>query len=235
MEAEARMSRSQKIFRIIWRIDGVLILVVAAMAALGLAGALVSSMRWAGHRRTRADDPLVRADADDPSSKHLTLGRVTLVKGTEVMQAHLVSEGGLKVYSGSIGNDLETRNVLFIDPGAKQGRWLLPDNRHVIAETFDVTEGGQDTELHGKMIATAMLVKPADADREAVGQLLLVDPPGRRVVVVADQVQEIRLTAAIGTELRLVFERQGKLVVASFDRGTLAKRQELQIEVPTLK
>jgi hypothetical protein len=81
-----------------------------------------------------------------------------------------------------------------------------------------------------------VLVKPqVDGQVTDKGRLILFDPPGRKVVEVADGVQEIQVASVAAGELTILYKQDRRLVLAAFDSGTLAKRREQQIDVPQLK
>jgi len=184
--------------------------------------------RVARNREAEAGIPVVAAD----SSAHLLLGRASVVAGSDVMRADLsLNRGGAGFSSGGY---TETRNILFIEPGQKAARWLLPDNDHVISDSSDITD---DADHKAKrMIATAVLVKSTTPSHEtAVGELLLFDPTGKKVVEVANNVREMRLASLSGGELTILYERDRRLVLAAFDPESLAKRREQEIDVPQTK
>jgi hypothetical protein len=224
------VSKSQKFFRYLWRIDAVVIFLAAGAIAIGVGSLVIGEFgpRMARYREAEVGIP-VAAD----SNVHLTLGRMSVVSGTNVMRADLSTDRGGKGFSS--GGYSKTRNILFIEPDQKEGRWLLPDNDHVISDNSDITTEG--TERNSKrLIATAVLVKSStDSPENSAGRLLLFDATGRKIIDVASNVRELHLTSLTGGDLTIVFERNRRLVLATFDPGLLAKRGEQEISVPQLK
>ena len=220
------MKRSQKFFRYLWRINAVLILLAAAAITFGVGALLVEEfgMKVARDREAEAGIPVVAAE----SNAHLSLGRTSLVAGTDVLKADLTLNRGKAGFSS--GGYSETRNIVFIEPGQKVARWLLPDNDHVIGDSSEISE---DTDHRvRRMIATAVVVRPAtDAPETASGRLLLFDPPGRKIVEVANNVRELHLATLSGSELLILYERNRHLELAAFDPSSLAKRREQEIDV----
>lgn len=111
---------------------------------------------------------------------------------------------------------------------------MLPDNDHVIAERSEI----KDQQDHGRedTIATAVLVKPRSNQAETVsGRLLLFSPDGKKIVEVANGVRDLQVATLDSGGVTLLYERQRRLVLASFDRSSLAKKREQDIEVPQLK
>ena len=226
------MRNAQRVFRYIWRINAVLILVAAAIITFGIGFLLLWEFgdRTTRNRAAESGIPVQAADSRAP----LVLGRVSMVAGTNVMRADLfANRKGLEFSSGGGGYG-ENRNILFIEPDHKAGHWLLPDNDHVIGESYDVLD---DTDRKAKrVIATAVLVKPTSGSPEmTTGKLLLFDPTGRKIVEVANNVRDIHLASLSSGEVAVLYERDRRLVLSAFDPKSLDKRREQEIDVPQLK
>ena len=225
------MSKPQKFFRYLWRVNAVLIMVAAGAITFGVGALLVAEFgtRSAMRREAAAGPPIAGPEADP----HLSLGQASLVPGTHVMRAQLLryrSGGGFSSSGYS-----ETSNILFLEPAEKTARWLLPDNQHVVSDNPDLIADEEDPKAK-RTVATAALVKPATDDLDVVkGRLILFDPPGRRVVEVAEGVRKLHVASLAGGEVSLLYERDRRLVLATFDASSLAKRTEQEVDVPQLK
>ncbi len=93
------MMKSQKFFRYLWRINAVLILVAAGAVTFGVGALLVGEFgaRAARSREAEAGIPVVAAG---PNAR-LSLGRASVVAGTDVMRADLsLNRGGEGFSSG---------------------------------------------------------------------------------------------------------------------------------------
>ena len=156
------------------------------------------------------------------SNAHLSLGRESVVVGTNVMRADLSLNRGGAGFRVVVA--LKTRNILFIEPGQKAARWLLPDNDHIMSDSSDIRVAATNGNAQ-RMIATAVLVKSTTGSTESVsGKLLLFAPSGRTIVEVANNVRNIHPTSLSGGDLTILYERNRRLVLAAFDPGSLAKR-----------
>lgn len=155
------MWKSQKIFRYLWRINAILILMAAGGIVLAVSSFLFDDVhqRVVQSREAASGIPVTGPAEGKESSAPLTLGRATAVKGTNIMRAELRSPGSEGKGFSSGGSASETRNVLFIEPGEKSGRWLLPDNDHVISEITDLTD--DKNSMTERVMATAALIKSA--------------------------------------------------------------------------
>jgi len=224
------VATSQEFFSRLWRVNAVLILVAAGAITFGVAALFVGEFnaRKAQTREAAAGIP-VAAAAD--STAPLTLGRSSLVPGTNVIRTELLLDRGGKGFSsGSYG---EPRNMLFIEPSQTMGRWLLPDNDHTLTEISDVTDGTDGANDSAKrVIATVVLVKSTtDSPETSTGRLLLFNPSARTMVEVANSVRRLQLASLSGGDLTILFERNRQLVLAAFDPESLAKRREHAIDV----
>lgn len=225
------MSKWQKVFRYLWRINAVLILVAAGAITFGV-GALLVTQFGASSARTREaqSGPLAGSGTSDP---RLFLGQASVVPGSPFMRADLLlhHDGG----GFSSGGYAETRNVLLIDPGDEDARWLLPDDEHVIVESSDVVANEGESKSK-RTVATLALVKASGSDRQtAKGRLLLFGPSGRPIVEVSDGVRALHVAALSGDQVTVLYERDRQLVVALFDPASLAKQREQAMTVPPLK
>ena len=225
------MSKSQKVFRFLWRVNAILILVAAGAITFGAGTLLMGQVGASVARRREAESgPLAKGATTDP---RLLLGQVSAVPGSSYMRADLVLPRDGEGFSG--GGYTETRNVLFIDSAEKGARWLLPDDKHIIVGSFDVMTN-EDQSKSKRMVATVALVKTSDSDRQTgKGRLLLFGPSGSPIVEVADGVRALHIAGLSGEQIHVLYERDGQLVVALFAAASLAKQREQAMTVPALK
>ncbi len=225
------MSKSGRFFRWVWRLNAILIFVAAGAITFGVGVLLVTELgARSAWRHEATAGPVVAAGEGDSS---LVLGRASVVQGSNMMRAELVVyRAGAGFSSGGYS---EIRNILFIEPGDTAARWLLSDHDHVIAENSDVVKH-EDEPKTSSTVATAVLVKKRGPDPEAAdGRLLLFDPSGKSVVEVADDVRTLHAATLLHDDVAVLFERNRRLVLVTFDPKSLAKRREQQMEVPQLK
>ena len=206
--------------------------IVLQLCAIGALVAVVSLMMWKYRRaqereRAAAVPPPVAAAGADTAFE---FGRASLVPDTNVISVELV-RSGTYVYSSSP----ELRNILFLHPGAKTGRWLLPDARHVIAERAAIEE--QSAPNVKRVVAVVAIVKPFGEDLRVIeGSLVAFDPTGTVMEVLSERARTLHI-ARLGDEksLLVMYERQRKFVVATVDRQTLKPRSEQVFDIPILK
>jgi hypothetical protein len=222
---------SSKFFRTVWRVNAVVILLAAGAISLGAGALLFQEFRF--DRNNRGNQAELRVDNTSTPELPLVLGRAIEVGESiqvELLQAD--TTGGLT--SGlSSGGYRPLKNILFIQSGAKDGRWLLPDNNHVLVERTELRD--EPKGKTGTSFGTAIVAKSSTRQTESeTGRLILFNQSGRTVVDVASDVRTIQLAAVTNGELRILYERNRQLVLAAFDPVTLQKRREDEIQVPKL-
>jgi hypothetical protein len=218
-----------KFFRIVWRVNALVILLVAGAIALGAGSLLIQQFRPEEYNR-RAQTELRVDNATDPKAR-LVLGEAKEIGG--FLRVELVrADGDARLNSGFSKSVYRPAiNILFIQAGEKAGRWLLADNDHVLVEDIDVRD--EQKPKSECIVATAILAKPAAHSEESdTGKLVLFNPAGKIVVNVADNVRTIQLASIANADLTVLYEQDRRLVLASFDPVTLQKRHEDQIEIP---
>jgi hypothetical protein len=207
----------------VWR-RPITVLAFAMCVFLGLVGLAARDCRQAAERERAAEVP---PPVGGPGSERaLAFRHASLVPGTDVMRVDLVRPGS--GYS-------DVRNILFLDPASKSGRWLLPDSEHVIAESLDLEK--EELPSVKRVVATAALVKPLGGDPSTTeGRLLLFDPSGRTIEPLANGVRTLHVAAlGQGAGFLVMYERDRKFVVATVDASSLKLRTEQVFEIPSLK
>jgi hypothetical protein len=222
--------KSARFFRWLWRVNAIVIFLVAAAMLCGIGTYLINELLQNRRRAEEQPAPVVRQANVGPT---LRLGQLTPVAGTDLFRADLVAvkEGSRGSLSSSY-DPSETHNVLFMNPQTGASRWLLPSHRRVMDQTDAIYTGG---ELANDRIELATVALLKDSPSAETGDLILYDPAATTVVQVASDVRRVHTTAAIGTsELLLVFERGGKYFVARYAAPSLRKMSETELRVPQL-
>jgi len=226
---------SAKFFRWVWRVDAVLILLVAAAALFGVITVLVSEARSsARQRQAAATAPPVVPNAE---KKALRLGDLTHIEGTTVFRAELTSQRRGMEFSSSSGYATETRNVLLIDLSDGSARWLLPSDKELVAFEIAVPEPSHVDDASKPPVARVALIKPYSENPDnADGRLLLLDPIAAQIHEVATGVHAVDGAALTPNgHIAVLFESNRTYRLALFDHSSLAKISEREVNVPQLK
>ncbi|MGZ8811638.1 MAG: hypothetical protein ACXW29_10915 [Thermoanaerobaculia bacterium] len=228
------MSRTNSFFRYVWRINAVLILLAAAASVWLIAVLVISEIGSSIRRRqvAAATPPI----AGKPESKNLHLSGLSPVEGTSVFRAMLSSERPGKIEISSGGYAPETRNMLFVDASTGVAKWLLPSDKELITWNTDIPDVQRSGEQKPP-VATVVLVKPHSNNPDPVGgRLLLLDVAANKVQEIATNVRDVNGASLTPSgEIAILFERDRKYALASFDRRTLSKLREREIIVPNLQ
>ncbi len=221
------MSKSQKVFRYLWRINAIVIFIAATLIAVGVGFLLIEELgRGARHIGERV---IPGKDSDQERLPSLgEFSEVTGNKGTLRAELRIQYETG----KFSSGEHVETRNMLFIAPGDKTARWLLPDNGHVISKDDDILESPLSNAA--RTVATAALVRSESSD-DTTARLILFDPPGRRVLDISEKASEIYSSWSSESKITIVFARNQRVVRVTVDAASFKKVQEDEIEVPIMR
>ena len=226
------MNRSARFFRVVWRINALLILVAAAAAACGVivfvGSEAVSSVQ---QRSAEAVVAPVPGKSPDPA---LQLGSFGAISGTSLYRALLAAPGRGSVSRSDPGSDVH--NVLVFDGEAGTARWLLPGDKELIVYNRDV-DPPSTKEGPRPPVATIVLVKPVSSNPEAAeGTILASDLAATDVREVAAGVRAIHgasLTTA--GQLSIIFEQKGQYHLALLDATTRKVVSDRVIVVPPLE
>ena len=219
--------RTHRFFRYLWRVNAVLI----AVAMAGIALVLIA-FNWPFRRNARPIQAAAPPIPGKPPNKELFLGPLAQVERTSVFRARLSTEErvGRKLGSYSGSDSSELHNILIADVAGGTSTWLLPGDKELIASYDDVTDG-----LQRPPLATVALVKPSN-DENAVGRLLIFDIAAQHVEQVAADVRTIDgVTIVPSGDIAVLFQKNRKYYLASFDRATRAKKSEREITIPPLR
>ena len=221
--------KAQRFFRYVWRIDAILILLIACLGVLGVGALAVEEF---GTRMETRHNAQVGVQVASQPQADLTLGHAESVPGSPVLRADLSTHGEPGKFSS--GGYNETRNILFIDPDQKNARWLLPDNEHVVEQRSDIK--GDQGQSNERLMATAALIgSGSDQPGRSAARLVLFDASGKNIIEVASGVTDLQFAGLSGSQVVLLYERNRHLVRSTFDATSLNRRSEQEIEVPQLK
>ena len=221
------MSKSTRFFRIVWRINALLIFVAAAAAACGVVYFVISEIESSARsRHAAAVQPAVvpaKSNEDD-----LHLGGMQEIENTPIFRAALVA-GVERVGKSSYGSgdSSENRNLLFLDSSTGAAKWLLPTHREVISRYDDVEPEWKSGQRKPPPLATTAIV---------AGRLLIFQIDGARVTQVASNVADLRGTIVEANgDITLLFDSAGKYHLLRLNAKTFATISDRTVDVPVLK
>ena len=194
---------SNRFFRVVWRINAIVIL-LAGLLAVGALAAVVAGMAWDAARSSRAPnvaDQINVAPGDaladaEPDLVRASIGQFENIAGSTSLRAAVHVAGGSTDYSSK--GDASTRNYLYFDTATGTSHWLMPDNKTEFLTERDFPEhsGGAD-EARRPVLATLYQLRTqaprgaARNDRHDQQTLAVSDPNGRHFRVLVDGIDEV--------------------------------------------
>lgn len=166
-----------RVFRNIWRINGVALLLLLVLALGGLTISLASGL-FRGHRQNQGTPPDLAPQ--EPGKPELRLGSFSRIGASTVLCAELREPG-----EGSFslkGSRSIAHNVLFLDTSDGKSWWLLPDSNSTIAEGHELSVNVNGTEAP---LGKVYLIEPDGREEAKDATLLLTDAKGTKQVVLA--------------------------------------------------
>jgi hypothetical protein len=209
--------RTARVFRAIWRVNGVLILVLLVLVGGTALVAAVSSAL--SSRRAGGAAPAVVMPA---TGEKLFFGRIDDVEGSPFVLLPLEARRAVKGMSYSSTHEGRTRNLLFYDAATGAAHWLRPDHTAVILDRQMLRENGtvrRGSERNpGAEPVRWIRYELASADTNHDGvidggderQVALSGPDGKGLAVVVDRIDEVLGYSSPTSGKLVVFFRRGE-------------------------
>ncbi len=204
---------STRFFRIVWRINGVLVLL--AFLAIGV-GMLIGAVAALGHHGSDAGHVAAAAGGE---AEQLVFGEVQPVEGTPyvLLPLQTSAESGDSFSSGS-GVHSEARNLLFYDTASGRTRWLRPDHKAVVAAHVLLRE--RDDEKGPVRWIRYEIEEPVSGKEDPRRHIAVSGPGGDDTTVVLRDVGEVLGWSGVRNGRAVVFFRDGKQTwAAEIDLG----------------
>lgn len=133
--------KATRLFRIIWRINAIVILGIALFAAVILLWGVGGIIK--GATSPRNDGTIVNAPQDGEETFKWSLSDFSTVEGTTYLMASAYSDHGygLSSYEKSTPS---VRNHLFVNTEDQTSHWLFPHHDYVIRRTSRLCTGKKD-------------------------------------------------------------------------------------------
>lgn len=212
--------RASRIFRVIWRINALLIL----GAGLILAAILCVGLYQIGQEvfRPRQISETVNVEPEAQRSTQWMLGNFERVAGTDYLAAPVFSAQTYRVPSVSsvssvssiTKNTSAVRNYLFVNSVDKASRWLVPHNNYLFLSVEELGWPKPDSDAYKVKWIWYEVVKSdtngdgrlTDEDRRTVA---IADASGDRYIELVPDVDVILGAAMRGQDTLLIFYRSG--------------------------
>jgi hypothetical protein len=227
---------SHRFFRIVWRINAIVLLLAAAAAILLLGIGAVEL--GADFFRSRGDRDVVTVAGQRVESSRFQFEDFERLPGTNVLRAPLV------VYESygfaSSGGGRATRNYLYYDSSTRNAHWLLPDNKKLISWSCDLKTSKTSLE-EPRVLGSLYAVVEQDFDHDGqltssdLSSVLLTDPAGVKETQIFDRVSSIQGCEVLSPASAVLFYvLKSELRAATLDLGQLRVESDASLAaVPT--
>ena len=165
--------RSNKIFRWIWRVDGILIFLggLGVLTLIGIAAFSALMDKFKSHNNNT-----VRINTEEGAKLNLKLsyGKFTKIEGANSLVAPLISEQKYSNFgyaSSKEQNNQAVRNYLFLDLTNQTTHWLLPNNDILFLGEDEIPAKKQKPENAEQLPVTAIYYRIVKADSNNDGRL----------------------------------------------------------------
>ncbi len=214
-------------FRMIWRINGVALLLLLLLAIVGISTSLVSGLFRSASNQTPSPN-VAPAEAGKPA---LRLGHFEQIGSTGIVRSELRSP---EVGSFSIkGGSGTSHNILFLDTADTRSWWLLPNSDLSIEteQTISLPGAGMDSPL-GKVY---QLTDPNDPNMSSI---LLADLKGtKKSTVASGSVVLDQVVALSHSEAKIIYhdDKGFHVVVVNPAEATKIRESAISIVFPPRK
>lgn len=179
--------KATKLFRIIWRINGIVILGLALFAAVILLWGVGGIIR--GATSPRNDGTIVNAPQDGKETFEWSLSDFSTVEGTTYLMASAYSDHGYGLSSYEKSSP-SVRNHLFVNTEDQTSQWLFPHHDYVIRRTSRLCTGKKDED--NKSVEEALSrISGSCSGKKVIGFIYIVvkeDTNGDGMLTGADKV-----------------------------------------------
>ena len=214
--------KAARIFRYVWRANGVIILLAGLWVLMLLA---TLSFELTRLHPDSSDAGVIVAEEPHAEEEKGELGRFHAIEDTTWFMAPLTF-GEEPVYScfGKMGSESSVRNYLFVDSNDLLSRWLFPDNKQLIWGGDLVWESADQEVL---AVVYQVVASDTDGDGRLTGKDradLVVSRPDGSGRVTAVQGIERQLKGDIseaGEDFVVLYEKDGKAYATRISAATL--------------
>lgn len=212
------ISEQNKLFRLIWRFNGIIIL-VAGVLAIGVL-LLVTKELYKDVTSERAVDNMVNVADNLESTETFALSSIVSIKGQSTLMVPLYSDQFFdhSYYSKST---YATRNYLFIESQPSTQRWLFEHNDYLIERAEILRLNENETNQPSVGILYQVIKSDTDEDDRLssndLSTIAITKPDGTHYYEVINDVERLIDHHLISDdELLIIYQKAGLLYLARF-------------------
>ena len=229
---EITMNRFDKV---VWRINGILILSVGVFACLALLFSLFSM--YQGSKRDREVGEIVTINEETQKKEYLFLGSFQKVEGQGFFICPLVaSQKYDRLYYSKSASSI--RNYLFFNPSDTSSRWLLESNHWLINAKHPIYKNFSDDEASVINRYVYEIVKKDTNGDEKLNHddlktIYISNYDGTNLIIVIEATDDVMGIHQIDDQSTIIFHRQdGNAQAFIIDNmsGSMTKKTDLPID-----
>lgn len=214
--------KASQIFKYIWRINAVIILLVSLLASVSLAASALYLLLQA--TRTREVSNVVNVSNDNSVKAKTSIGLFDKVLGTEIIKAPLYTIQEYDYQAGAKESS-SIQNYIFYDPTQKTSSWLRSKNYGLLLSMIALPENNNNVEeKQTSTIAYIYLVVDKDTNNDQrinekdQKQIAISDASGSRFKILIEGVDSYNGSSAIkNNRISLLYLSGKKLKAAEID------------------
>jgi hypothetical protein len=231
-----------KFFRVLWRVNAVLIFVLSIALVIALIFVLSSEL-FRIMSRYKLDSVHLDDESESDRKETWSFGELKKLTHSGQFLVPLVPEQAEQAFSikgyPTIKQTGAVRNYLFIDTNKNHSFWLFDTHDFVISELQYVRAEGVSRYFDKKKaIALCFVVHKKDTNKDNAikrndqASVALTKPDGSDYTEIEqniDQVKGLEVTNG-GKDLVLFYEKQGKIYLSKYSLAEFKKRSDIEID-----
>lgn len=213
------MTENNRFFKLVWRVNALVICIVALLAGLLSLYGLYSVLK--DQTRDRQVSDLLIVNPEQPVQEEVILGFPRAIAGTSGVRIPLYREQKTEVRYYSKSSNDNIVNELFVDSITGQGTWLFKGTGRIVLNSADIM---QKLKTDAPLV-TAILYTLVDKDSDANGRLTSGDqisvgfsnPQGTSYTPLLDQIEKLFALEQVSDDrLLLLYVKNGESRMATY-------------------
>jgi len=229
-----------KFFRVLWRVNAIIILVLTIITLIILIGTNFFENRAPYQKRSVYLDYENVPEEESERKARWYLDEFKEINDFGMFAVQLISEQSFSIGFSKTKKTEAIRNYLFVDTNKNNSFWLFEQNDFVISELQYVTT--KDRISHSfysddEIIALFFVVYKVDTNKDNaikdndLGAVVLTKPDGSAYTEIEKEIENIRSIKVTngGKDLILFYEKEGKQYVSKYSLIEFKKISEMEI------
>ncbi len=223
-----------KFDKMIWRINGMVILIACICAIL--VGSFVAYKLFRETTGQREVVDIVNVDQNTKTEEFLRLGYFSQLSGTSFFLSPLLSDQNFSESYYSKTSTANARNYLIFDAETKKSHWILKDNQSLVLQNITIHDVWTENSKPKKAIGLIFEVVSNDTNRDQrlsdmdLSELVYYDLTDHKKIKLVEGIERHIGSERFSADAILIFySRSGKTYVRTLTLSSLIVSDELEI------